>query len=321
MDKIRTLFFALSLILVLIAPDARSQNAILAKAGHSFITEDEFIRRFELTPGIDRQRKSGLEESKEAFLYSLIAERLLAQEAAAKGWEADSSFRKAYDHVRPLIVRDELYREEVSSKVSVSDPELIQGMAQALRQKTVAYLFLRDKSEADFLRQRIRSRRDLVSMVLDSTMDALKDTATVIWGNADWFVERQVYRLKLGQVSPVVKASDGYYIFTVIRDTASAYFTSLSTSALQSNVSTILRTRKEKALFDQFTNSFFRGKKGYAVSAVLKRLALAVKRSVDEVPSCRYRKRPSCVDVDRTRNAFLSFGHAGRCRHNRLERW
>jgi len=285
MDKIRTLFSASLLILVLIAPEARSQNAILAKAGHWFITEDEFVRRFELTPGIDRQRKSGLEESKEAFLYSLIAEKLLAQEAVAKGWEEDSSFQRAYDHVRSMIVRDELYREEVSSKVRISEPELIQGMAQALRQKTVAYLFLRDKAEADFLRQRIRSRRDLVSMVLDSTMDALKDTATVIWGNADWFIEREVYRLKPGQVSPVLRARDGFYILTVIRDTASAYFTSLSTSALQSDVSSILRTRKEKARFDQFTDSFFRGKKGYAVAAVLKRLALAVKRSVDAVPS------------------------------------
>ena len=285
MDKIRTLAVASLTLLVLWCPQAHSQDAILAKAGHWFITEDEFVRRFELTPGIDRQRKSGLEEAKEAFLYSLVAEKLLAQEAAGKGWEADSSFQRAYNHVRSMIVRDELYREEISSKVHVTDTELIQGMAQALRQKTVAFLYCQDKSAAEFLRQRIQSRRDLVSMELDSTMNAVKDTATVIWGNGDWAIEREVYRLKPDQVSPVMKTMDGYYIFTVIKDTSSTYFTSLSTSALQSDVSTILRTRKEKARFDQFTRSFFRGKKGYAVSAVLKRLALAVKQSIDAVPS------------------------------------
>ena len=51
---------------------------VLAKAGDLFVTEKEFLQRFELLPALQRSRKSRLEESKLELLYSLIAEKLLA---------------------------------------------------------------------------------------------------------------------------------------------------------------------------------------------------------------------------------------------------
>jgi len=63
----------------------------------------------------------------------MIAERLLSQEARQRGLERDSAFQSAFDEVRKTLARDELYRQEVSGKVTVSAKEIESGIAQALR--------------------------------------------------------------------------------------------------------------------------------------------------------------------------------------------
>src|SRR5438093_1115469 len=96
---------------------AAGKNSTVGRAGEIFISKDEFIRRFEMLPAPNRHRRGRLEEEKLTFLYSLIAEKLLAQEAIDRRLDRDSAFLQSYSEVRKMLARDELYREEVSRKV------------------------------------------------------------------------------------------------------------------------------------------------------------------------------------------------------------
>lgn len=280
-NPVHTASIALMLVAA-IASMGLSQGRVLGKAGQWYISEDEFVRRFELTPGVGQERPGRMEEAKEVFLYSLIAEKLLAQEAGEKGWSKNPGFLSAFDHVRSMIVRDELYREEVSAKVHISNEEVIQGMTQAVRQRTMTYLFFQRKEDAEFIRGHLQNSSDLLAMVLDSSLQAVKDTATVIWGDANWTVEQAAYRLKRDQVSPVIAANGGFYILTLERESPSQYFLSLSQSSLLGKVRQVLRDRKERERLDEFTRSFVNGKTGYAKSEALKIIARAIRKGCDE---------------------------------------
>ena len=77
---------ALLLLIPLLSVHAQGGNdPVVARAGNAFISEREFQERFELTPGLYRHRKAQLEQEKLTFLYSMIAEKLLAQEARERG--------------------------------------------------------------------------------------------------------------------------------------------------------------------------------------------------------------------------------------------
>jgi parvulin-like peptidyl-prolyl isomerase len=249
---------------------------VIAKAGDLFISEQEFVRRFELLPAFGRNRRSQIEKAKLELLYSIIAEKLLAQEAIARGLDADSVLQRGVTEVRKLLARDELYRREIANKVTVSEKEILQGAATAQRQLFLSYLFFEDEQEARFVRSRLRGANDFDQVQLDSSMQALRDTATLVWGEADPAIEDAAYRLRPSEISPVVAAGTGYYILKLTSEERSAIFTSLPPEALAERVRKKLRARKEKVRLDEYTREVLQDKVGYAVSRTLKALAMAV---------------------------------------------
>jgi parvulin-like peptidyl-prolyl isomerase len=223
-----------------------SQDAILAKAGSLFITEREFRERFELTPGPYRHRKGGLEQEKAVFLYSLIAEKLLFQEALEKNFDGDSLFQRDLHDLTALLARDELYRQEVSAKISVSAAELREGIRHALKELLVSYLFFSSAEDAKFVRSRIGQGKDFARLGLDSTLDVARDTATIVWGDADTAIEEAAYRLPPGGVSPVIHAGDGWYILKLDQVNPSLFYGRMQAPVLRERVLMRIRQREER---------------------------------------------------------------------------
>jgi parvulin-like peptidyl-prolyl isomerase len=252
---------------------------VVAKAGELFISEKEFLQRFELVPALQRSRKSRLEESKLELVYSLIAEKLLAQEARERRLDRDSSFLASFEDVRKLLARDQLYREEVQSKVKVSDQEVRQGIAEAQREILISFLFFDKEDDALFVRKQIKTERDFDRLRVDSSMRAVRDTATVIWSDAQPAIERVAYQLKKGEISRVVNAGSGYYILKVQRTATSTFYTSLQPSVLYERVLGKLRERKEEARLNDYVKEILKGRIGYSKAAPFKRLGLAIERA------------------------------------------
>ncbi len=254
----------------------RSGEAVIARAGNVFITEKEFIERFELLPGLYRHRLPQLPTAKLEFLYSLIAEKLLVQEAAARNLDRDSAYLSALNAMRRLLSRDELYRQEVKARVHLSGHEIAEGCARARRQVLVSFLYTRDSTGAAFLRSRIRTARDFETMQFDSTLDVTSDTATVILGDAEQAIEDWAYRLRRQEISPVIRAGDGYYIIRVETVQPNTYFGGLDPTVLRERVEDLLRTRKEKERLAEFTSAFLRDRTGYSRPGAFNILARAL---------------------------------------------
>jgi parvulin-like peptidyl-prolyl isomerase len=259
-----------------------SKDRILAKAGNRFISQDEFVRRFELLPGLYRRKGQGLEEEKQMVMYSLIAEKLLAQEAEDRGIAADSEALAGVEHLRDLLARDELYREEVAAKVNVSAEEIRQGVRQSARKLFLQYLYFPHKEDAEFVASQLRGK-DLRSFAVDSTIPSLRDTITVEWGNAEPEIEKVAFSLKKGEISPVIETSQGFVIIQLIRESPDGFYMGMQPSVRRERVLDHLRLVKEEARLRHFMAGFLPGRTGYAIGPMIKKVALAVSRQLERV--------------------------------------
>ncbi|MBF8297040.1 MAG: Peptidylprolyl isomerase, partial [Bacteroidetes bacterium] len=251
---------------------------VVAKAGDTFISEKEFLERFEMLPGLQRRREGRMEETKLELLYSLIAEKLMSQEARERQLHLDSTFRLSFEEVRKMLARDQLYREEVSGKVRIGSNELEQALAQAVKEILISFIYCDRQADAVFLRKQIKTSRDFDSIQIDTSFHAVRDTATVIWSDANPDIERAAYSMKKGEVSSVIRAGTGYYILKVVRVQKSDFYTSLQPSVLREKVQEKVRERKEEARLSDFVASVLKHKVGYSRPVQLKALASALRK-------------------------------------------
>jgi parvulin-like peptidyl-prolyl isomerase len=272
-----SLLFLLTLFpLCTAAAQPSSGEAILGKAGDAYITESEFIRRFELLPGLYRHQSAQLDEEKLVVFYSIVAEKLLAQEAIDRNLDADSLFLASMADMEKLLSRDELYREEVAGKVRVSEAEVKEGIRRARRELFVTFLYSDSAGVAAFVRGRISTSEDFSRLQMDTSMGMVRDTATIIWGDADQAIEDAAYRLRVGETSPVVMAQNGYYILHLTRERPSGFYTSMKPDVLRDRVAQRLEQRKEKLRLNQYLAGILKGKSGFARPVPFRRLADAL---------------------------------------------
>jgi len=266
-------FFLCFIGTVLHSQPPKSSDEYIAKAGKTFISEDEFVRRFELLPGFGRHRANQLEGAKAELLYSMIAEKLLAEEASARGLDKDSTFDRAFYEIRKMLSRDELYREEISQKVHVTNEEVSKGIARALRQLLVSFIYFRKEEDARFVRAQMKRSNDFESLHIDSSFSVLRDTATVIWGDADPAIERTTYSMKENEISEVVPAAGGYYILKLKGVQRNNFYASMQPNILHDRVQEMIRLRKEKERLEEFIKEVLSNKVGYSVARTLSALA------------------------------------------------
>ncbi|HMK38937.1 MAG TPA: hypothetical protein VK569_06325, partial [Bacteroidota bacterium] len=251
---------------------APSAEHVIARAGDQFIPEIEFMERYEMLPAFGRQARSHTEARKSELLYSIIAEKLLAQDAVSRGLDSDTVLRLAVLEIRKLLARDAMYKREVIAKAAVSGAELSRGLARALLELSASYIYFDRKEDASFVRAQMRRFEDFAGLRIDSSYHAVRDTATLVWGDADEAIESAAYSLKERTISPVVKAGTGYYILVVTSVRRNPAYASLASDVLRDRVISILKRRKEKARLEEFAPGILRGKTGYASPGPLNRL-------------------------------------------------
>jgi hypothetical protein len=144
------------------------QESYIARAGNRFISEKEFLERYELLPAQYRNRQNNTEESKLYFLYSLIAEKLLAQEALDRRLDQDSVYEEASNDVRSKLARDRLYRNEISAKVRITEDEVRGALADAQRRLFLSYIYCEDSTVAEFIRMQLRRCREFDRFRIDT---------------------------------------------------------------------------------------------------------------------------------------------------------
>jgi parvulin-like peptidyl-prolyl isomerase len=146
-------------------------------------------------------------------------------------------------------------------------------MAQARKELLVTFLFFQTEEDAMFVRNQMADEPDFDRLRIDSAMNVLRDTATVIWGDAEEAVESAAYSLREGQISVPVAAGEGYYILRLDRVQPSEFHTSLPPHVLRERVASRLRVRKETFRALEFIQDIMADAVAYSPSETFKGFA------------------------------------------------
>ena len=229
-------------------------NRIVAAAGNIKITAEEFSDRYEFSP---HPRSTGSLDSsldKKEYLYTLIAEKLLAQKAESLKLDTVKDVKTQLTHLEKLFTRDALYKKEVSNKVKIT-PELI---AKAEKRSSeillVKYLYSTNKNEILYLYSKLNKGASLDSLLIGRPeADEQKTLGKVEYGTLDGYVEDSLYNLKLGQYTSPIYTGNRWYVFRLYQVLKQPFFpTSENIAKLKKTV----EKQESNALENKYLQTF-----------------------------------------------------------------
>lgn len=248
------IFFSLVFLFTEVAyPNA---DSLLVEIGSSGISVDEFKQRFELIPQIALDGKKDIEQKKNNMLYSLIAEKLWAQEAELLKLDTSSIMQITFQTIEKMFVRDALYKIEITDKVKISNEERIEGIRKIYNDLHVEPLKFNDSVSAYRAYQLLQSGIpfDSVKAILQSDIPPIQ----IKFGELRNDAEDILFKLNEGEYSLPIKSSSGWLIFRLLKKEPVPFEN--RDKALM-NAEEIIKQRKIEKYYDEFFGKFFGGRK------------------------------------------------------------
>lgn len=252
-------FYHFNFFILFILASARilaSGDSLLVKIGSSGITIDEFQQRFELIPQVSKGAKKDLEQKKSDLLYSLIAEKLWANEAEELKLDTSDIMQITFKTIEKMFVRDVLYKIEITDKINLSDEEKLEGLKRIYFVLDLDVLHFTDSASAIEIYELLKNgiTFDSAKSILQSNLPAIQ----VKYGELKEPVEDILYNLNEGEFTSPIRSSSGWLIFNLLKKEPATF--EKRDQALM-NVEEIIKQRKTDKYYDEFYGKFFSGRK------------------------------------------------------------
>ena len=254
----RTLTLIIALILTTKFYAQLNEKKVVAKVGSEEITEDVFLERYELSPQANAGMIGAEESLKQEVLYSIIAEKLWALEAAREGLSNSELIKSTYKTIEKMYVRDALYRKEILNKVELTNEYLTDAFKRNSKILKLNYLFSTSEEEINNLYSLLDEGASFDSLLSARPENALqKEPYIVQYGQMDKNVEDSLYNLKVGNFTEPIKAPNGWYIFKLISTEEKVIENEKQAEAEQKNVLKIARQTIIDSLYKEYYSKFF----------------------------------------------------------------
>ncbi|MBP9733074.1 MAG: peptidylprolyl isomerase [Candidatus Omnitrophica bacterium] len=213
---------AASIFLVTGCAKKEAQGKILASYDGGSVSETEFLKAVRSMP---EHIRTVAQEKKSEFLDSFITERLLLQEAEAKGIQHLTDVQDIIRQSRNRVLVTKLIEQEVDQKLEITDAEIKTYYDNHTDEFVVPYrlrashILVRDRAEAESVISRIKAGELFEELAKKYSMDptAAKggDLGYVRKGQLIPEVEEALFGLKVGDMSDVVPSKFGFHILKV----------------------------------------------------------------------------------------------------------
>ncbi len=243
----RYIFFVLILsisICLIFNNNIFPQNDTLAIVNGEPITSDQFINRFELTVYPGKGLDVNTDSIKQKFLYSLIAEKLLSNEASISLNSDDPNESYIKEEVKDIFLRDALYRKEVDSKIEISQNELNQGINYSNYNYIVDAFYFPDSLWANGFYKKIKNNPQKYFYFVSDSLNLCHDTLEIGYGESDETIENAFFGHDIGFNSVPANTIDGWVIFRVIDKIVNKKFSSVSPEERSKMVHDVIAYRK-----------------------------------------------------------------------------
>jgi len=196
--------------------NAQDEKKFLAKISSDKITVEEFQNRFDYMPHLNYS-STNIDSIKKEFLYSLVAERLWSLEADELQIDTIESVRLSLKSLQNLFVKDELYKEVVESKITLTTEEISKGLSRITRILSTLIITLSDSVKIQDLYNALEKRSSF-----DSVLNVLKMPTKpfeVKYGSfEDEYMEETLFSLTMNEISQPFKNKSNWFIFKLVDD-------------------------------------------------------------------------------------------------------
>lgn len=249
------LFFAVQLDYIF-----PQSEKVIATVGSNKISLEEFQHRFELTPGFSLGNKGNEVVEKQNFLFTLIAEYLWAEEAGNRGFDTSVIMQYTFPAIQKMYLRNELFKQEITNKVEVTEKELQQAVGKEKYQLTLNFIYSSDSSEIFALHKMLKSGTPFDSIFIKRDEALLQSSPLeVTFGKLDVDLESFLYELKVESFSNPYLKKEGWFIY-YLRDKQDNIVSSKNVQQRISAVKSILTERKTDEVYQKFYKKFFSNK-------------------------------------------------------------
>ncbi len=232
------------------------KDRVLASAGNKIITVGEFMKRFEMTPRVDRHET--VSKLKEEFLYTLIQEKLWAEYAESQGLNTSPLVKISLREIKKMFARDELYKREVMSKIVIPNSELFAESRRCSFTLYLNYLVAKSRAEIDKLHSELAAGHSFTSILKQrEEYKEQQKPIQVECGQVDSAREELFYSLEPGHFTSPVKTEAGWTIFYLKEKAAQK---SVERNALLTSAKKIVEKRKYSHTYAAFNKKFLSGK-------------------------------------------------------------
>lgn len=241
--------------LVVTAINLYAQNEFVAKGKNFEISKEEYKKRFEFSPHPRQDSYYDSVTIKFDFLKTLIAEKLLANNAIEKELDKTDEFLSAYKYVRNLYLRDALYQKEVKEKINVPDSEYVKGKKKILKSIIAKFIFSNDEKEITEIYSALNKGASFDSILaIRPERNEQKENEEITFGKLNEKIEDDVFNLQVGQYTKPLELKEGWYIFKVYSFTRKSI---LDENDLR-KIDKVVKERWENKVYESFYKKFFK---------------------------------------------------------------
>lgn len=255
----RFIFKYLILALPFLTIAEAQENQVLAKIGTIEITSDEFMARYELTPQLLKENQKIKEELKLEFLYSLIAEKLLALYGEQIRLDTSVIVKQSLKYFEEMFVRDALYKKVVQEKAQLKTDSLLNFYLSNANNVKMIYIYSDNNTEINKIYSLLK-----LGIPFDSLYSELNsgrtDTFSVSVGQIKEDVENKLFSLPDGAFSSPIEMDDGWYIFKILKRYNPIITKSKGWESDFKNSKRIAKERSEFSFYKEYLKNFFSNK-------------------------------------------------------------
>jgi peptidyl-prolyl cis-trans isomerase C len=226
------------------------------------ITASEFDLRWGQLPEFARKTYAG-PDGRKKFLEELITRELLLQEARKRGIDRDRALVERVERFKERSVLDNLMREEVDSRITVTQEELKAyyaanpGSFTAPDDMRASHILVKTEEEALDVKKRLDHGEDFAALARKISLDLATrfkggDLGPIKRGQMIPQFEKTLLALKVGEISHPIATPFGYHIIKLNDRTVGA---PLSFEDAKDQVKEQLQVEKKRKRFDEFVAS------------------------------------------------------------------
>lgn len=259
---------------------SQESDQVIAKVGEKNIYSSEISQRYEFIPQLGRETSKGNLELVKEILYTVVAEKLWAQEASNIGLDKNDFLISTFSFLEKMFVRDALYKNEITGVISFTEKEI--NNAILLNSKTLYLNYIIADSETNIV--------DISdSLNNNSNFDKLLSTRPerdyqdkpikVTFGDYDKNTEKFLYMLQPGEYTSPIQMDDGWYIFMLKRVEISAEDHSFDSIE---DVKKVLSSRQSESRYKAYYKKFFGSKSAKTNGTLFKELVAQLELLYEE---------------------------------------